>query len=45
MTEYELLSIIELLKEYRNILLGQKIAVYVDYLNLLNANTASIERV
>ena len=33
-TERELLSVVEVLKEFRSILLGQKIRVYTDYENL-----------
>ena len=35
----------EILKEYRNILLDQNIIIYTDYLNLLYTNTTSIKRV
>ena len=38
-TERELLSIVELLKEYRNMLLGQPNEIYTEHLNLLNVNT------
>ena len=31
--ECELMSIMEILKEFRNTLLGQKIKVYTDYIN------------
>ena len=34
-TERELLSIVETLKEFRNILFGQKIAIYTDHSNLV----------
>ena len=34
-TERELLSIVETLKEFRNILFGQKIAIYTDHENLV----------
>jgi RNase H-like domain found in reverse transcriptase len=34
-TKRELLSIIETLKEYRNILLGHKIEVFIDHQNLM----------
>jgi hypothetical protein len=45
-TELELLSIIETLKEFRNILLGQRIQVYTDHLNLthVNFNTERVMR-
>ena len=45
-TERELLSIIETLKEFKNILLGQQIVVYTDHKNLTyeNFNTECIMR-
>jgi len=39
--EKELLSIIETLKEFQNILLGQKVVVHTDHLNLLYTKLAS----
>ena len=43
--ERELLSIVETLKEYRNMLLGHKIIVHADHMDLLNVTTASPDRV
>ena len=45
-TERELLAIVETLKEYRNILLGQKIIVHTDHKNLTykNFNTERVMR-
>ena len=45
-TERELLAIVETLKEFRNILLGQKIRVYTDHKNLTykNFNTEHVMR-
>ena len=45
-TERELLAIVETLKEFRNILLGQKIIVHTDHQNLTykNFNTDRVMR-
>jgi hypothetical protein len=40
-TERELLAIVETLKEYRNILLGQKIIIYTNHKNLIWKNFTS----
>jgi len=39
--EQELLSIVETLKEFQNILLGQKVVIHTDHLNLLYSKLAS----
>ena len=39
--EQELLSIVETLKEFRNILLGQKLLVHTDHLNILYSKMAN----
>lgn len=39
--EQELLSIVETLKEFRNILLGQQIVVHTDHLNILQSSLAN----
>ena len=45
-TENELLSIVEILKEFRTILLGQRIKIYTDDKNLMckNFNTDRVLR-
>ncbi len=43
--EQELLSIVETLKEFRNILLGQKLVVHTDHLNLLYSKMPSARMV
>ena len=45
-TERELLAIVEMLKEFRNILLGQRIKIYTDHKNLIykNFNTDRVMR-
>ena len=43
-TERELLSIVETLKEFRNILLGQKIIIHTDHQNLIH-NSFTSDRV
>ena len=43
-TERELLAIVETLKEFKNILLGQEIIIYTDHQNLI-AKNCTIERV
>eukprot|EP00957_Ditylum_brightwellii_P124949 9525222-Ditylum_brightwellii.AAC.1 len=44
--EQELLAIVETLKEFKNILLGQQIRVYIDNKNIMykNFNTARVIR-
>ena len=44
-TERELLVIVETLKEFRNILLGQKITVHTDHQNLTYKNFKALDRV
>ena len=39
--ERELLSVVETIKEFKNILLGQKLIVHTDHKNILYANLAS----
>ncbi len=43
-TERELLAILETLKEFKNILLGQKIIIFTDHQNLI-AKNCTIERI
>ena len=43
-SERELLSIVETLKEFRNILLGHKIIVHTDHMNLIHKNS-NIEQI
>ena len=42
--EQELLSIVEMLKSFENILLGQELTVHTDHLNLLHEKMAQQQR-
>jgi len=37
-TEREILAIVETLKEFKNILLGQQITVFTEHMNLISEN-------
>ena len=43
-TDKELLSIVEVLKEYRSILYGHRVKVYTDHKNLTHSNTQTVSQ-